>query len=285
MDLQRFVGTQYVPPFTAREPVNAAMIDHWCDAMEDRNHVYRELAPPAMLPVWTTRPLDYDHPGQPTRTEGSIFDVLDDAGYTAVIAVNTDHIYVRYLRPGDVLTQTWTVESVSEEKTTALGPGYFVTFLYTYTDDSGEIVGTQRMRLLKYRPAARPAKRPQLVRTRDNAFFWDGVAEGRLLIQRCTACKTLRLPPRPMCGHCNCVEWDTIESSGRGSVYSWIRPRHPQMPAFPQPFVVVVVELDEGVRLLSNLVGTQDAYIGMPVEVVFSRPDGETMLPLFEARR
>lgn len=87
------------------------------------------------------------------------------------------------------------IESVSGRKTTRLGTGYFVT---TRTDvrGDGDLAGTHRFRILKYAPARRPprAKRPRPVVNRDNAGFWRGVAEHRLLVQRCTGCGTLRLP-------------------------------------------------------------------------------------------
>jgi uncharacterized OB-fold protein len=54
--------------------------------------------------------------------------------------------------------------------------------------------------------------------TPDTKFFWDALKEGRLLIQRCAACAALRHPPRPMCPHCNSLQWDTVESCGRGEV-------------------------------------------------------------------
>jgi uncharacterized OB-fold protein len=117
----------------------------------------------------------------------------------------------------------------------------------------------------------------------DTAFFWEGVREHRLLIQRCTACATLRHPPRPMCPRCNDLGWDTVESSGRGVVYSFVMPRHPPLPGFDDPYIVVLVELDEGTRLVSNLcdVAPDEVTIGMPVEVRFEQFDGGLVLPLF----
>ena len=64
----------------------------------------------------------------------------------------------------------------------------------------------------------------------DDRYFWDGVAERRLLIQHCTECGTLRHPPSPMCGNCGSLEWDTQEASGRGRVLTWILSRHPNAP-------------------------------------------------------
>ena len=87
----------------------------------------------------------------------------------------------------------------------------------------------------------------------DDRYFWAGVAERRLLIQHCTACGTLRHPPSPMCGNCGSLEWDTQEASGRGRVLTWLLSRHPNAPD-ENARVVVLVELDEGVRVVSNLV-------------------------------
>jgi uncharacterized OB-fold protein len=119
--------------------------------------------------------------------------------------------------------------------------------------------------------------------TEDTQFFWDGVKAHRLLIQRCGGCGTLRHPPRPMCPHCHSLEWDSIEASGRGTVYSFVIPRHPPLPWFPEPYVVALVELEEGTRLVTNLVGVdpKDVSIGMPVRVRFEAFDDGLVLPLF----
>jgi uncharacterized protein len=119
--------------------------------------------------------------------------------------------------------------------------------------------------------------------TSDSQFFWDGVRARRLLIQRCERCGALRHPPRPMCPHCQSLEWDTIESSGRGTVYSFVIPHHPPLPWFPEPYVVALVDLEEGTRLVSNIVGVapEAVTIGMPVLVRFEAFDGDLVLPLF----
>lgn len=113
----------------------------------------------------------------------------------------------------------------------------------------------------------------------DDTFFWDGVAERRLLIQRCADCGALRHPPAPMCGECGSLRWDTQQSTGRGVVYSWIESHHPNRPD-EEPRIVVLVELEEGVRLVSNLVDLPHAgpYEDLLVEVTFRpREDGVTM--------
>ena len=119
--------------------------------------------------------------------------------------------------------------------------------------------------------------------TPDTQFFWDGVKAHRLLIQRCRGCATLRHPPRPMCPHCHSLEWDPIEASGRGTVFSFVIPRHPPLPWFPEPYVVALVDLEEGTRLVTNLVGVapEAVSIGMPVRVRFEAFDDGLVLPLF----
>jgi uncharacterized OB-fold protein len=120
--------------------------------------------------------------------------------------------------------------------------------------------------------------------TADTQFFWDGLREHRLLIQRCASCHTLRHPPRPMCPQCHSLQWDTVEASGRGNVVSFVIPHHPPLPWFPEPYVVALIDLAEGTRLVSNIVGTAPAgvTIGMPVRVRFEHFDGDVVLPLFE---
>ncbi len=119
--------------------------------------------------------------------------------------------------------------------------------------------------------------------TADSQFFWDGAKEQRLLIQRCRGCGALRHPPRPMCPQCHSLEWDTVEASGRGTVFSFVMPHHPPLPGFPEPYIVALVELAEGTRLVTNLVDVAaDAVaIGMPVTVHFETFDDGLVLPMF----
>ena len=115
----------------------------------------------------------------------------------------------------------------------------------------------------------------------DDEFFWSGVADGRLLIQSCASCGTLRHPPGPMCGSCHSTEWDTQASSGRGVVHAWILSRPPGDPT-AVPRIVVLVDLDEGIRFVSNLRDVEIAEIanGMEVELFFDAVDG-VALPQF----
>ena len=117
----------------------------------------------------------------------------------------------------------------------------------------------------------------------NDSFFWDGVAGGRLLIQRCSRCGVLRLPAVPMCGACHSTEWDTVQSEGRGRVLSWIVSRHPRPEVDEPARLVVLVQLDEGVRLVANLVGVEvgaGSFNDRRVELWFGEVDGVT-LPQF----
>jgi acyl dehydratase len=145
----------------ARDAVNPALIRHWCDAMEDANPAYTDadfaaksihrglVAPPAMLNAWTMPGL----PGRPQREAGpNPMRSLDEAGFSSVIATNSEHEYLRYLRPGDLLHGQNELVDVSEEKRTALGLGHFVTSRATYRTQTGEEVGRMFFRILKFRP-------------------------------------------------------------------------------------------------------------------------------------
>jgi uncharacterized OB-fold protein len=116
---------------------------------------------------------------------------------------------------------------------------------------------------------------------RDDAFFWEGVGEHRLLIQQCGECGVLRHPPAPMCARCGSTDNRSTQSAGNGTVLTWIVSKHPTEPD-AEPRIVILVQLDEGTRIVSNLVDTTtDAVTNdMRVEVVFVDYDG-TILPQF----
>jgi len=299
--LRAFCSDDYELVREGLDPVNEPMIRHWCEALGDENPVYTDaalaassihggiVAPPTMVGAWTMRPID---PGPPDPRDGrrALIAALDDAGFTGIVATNTEQEYARYLRPGDRVTARIRVESVSNEKDTALGPGFFFTTTTTYTDAEGEVVATERFRMLKFKPAARassvdtsPAARTRPAMNDDTRFFWEGAARGELLVQRCSSCGTLRHPPRPMCAACRSLEWDTVRSDGRGEVYSFVIYHHPPLPGFELPYVVALVSLPEGVRILSNVVDVSpgEVKIGMPVDVSFLDLDDDTTLPVF----
>jgi 3-oxo-4,17-pregnadiene-20-carboxyl-CoA hydratase alpha subunit len=306
-NLDAWIGREGDPQ-VARDVVNPAMIRHWCDAVGDRNPVYSDrdfaaksvhgaiVAPPTMLQAWTMRGL-VPPETEPTQVAPftEVMRLLDAAGYTSVVATNCRQEYKRYLREGDLLSVTTRVAKVSDEKKTALGVGRFVDEEMIYRDAAGEEVARMTFRLLKFIPpaqraqapvAAPPAKaprRPRPAQTQDNAFFWEGVAKGELRIQRCTGCQALRHPPGPMCPHCHSLEWEAIRASGRGHVFSYVIAHHPPVPPFSYPNAIALVELDEGTRLVSNLIGIDPAEIaiGLRVRVEFTKVDDELVLPMF----
>jgi uncharacterized OB-fold protein len=119
--------------------------------------------------------------------------------------------------------------------------------------------------------------------TDDSAVFWDAAAEHRLVAQRCAGCGALRHPPRPMCPQCQSLDFGVAELSGRGTLYSYAVLHHPQHPAFDYPVLAALVDLDEGIRLVSNLVeiDTADIEIGMRLEVLFVPAAEDRAVPVF----
>lgn len=130
--------------------------------------------------------------------------------------------------------------------------------------------------------SAGPETPPGPTADRDNAFFWEGVAEGELRLQRCAGCGRLRHPPGPMCPSCRSFDWTVEPSTGRGTVYSAIVARYPELPGFVYPYVVALIELEEGVRVVANVRGAEPGMvdIGAPVELFFE-DHGEFRLPQF----
>jgi uncharacterized OB-fold protein len=120
--------------------------------------------------------------------------------------------------------------------------------------------------------------------THDNGWWWEMAGEGKLGIQRCGGCRTLRHPPRPMCGDCHSTEWDAVEASGKGTICSYTVLTHPQFPGYEYPLIIILVDLAEGTRLTSQLVQCEpgDVEFGMPVEMIIQEdPDG-FKLPVFK---
>ncbi|MGW4994725.1 bifunctional MaoC family dehydratase N-terminal/OB-fold nucleic acid binding domain-containing protein [Streptomyces mirabilis] len=285
--LKTYEGRAAAVAGVGKDPVNEPMIRHWCEAMGDTNAAYTgpdAVAPPTMLQAWTMGGLS-GHEGRSDAYD-ELLGLLDEAGCTSVVATDCEQEYLRPLRPGDEITFDAVIESVSERKTTKLGTGHFVT---TRMDvrANGEPAGTHRFRILKYAPARTRSKaaRPRPVVNRDNAGFWEGVGRHQLLIQRCGGCGTLRFPWLPGCGACGSPEWDTVEASGEGTVYSYVVMHHPPFPAFDPPYAVGLIELAEGVRIVSNVIGVpyDKVRIGMPLRLRFERYDEELVLPVFRA--
>jgi uncharacterized protein len=123
-------------------------------------------------------------------------------------------------------------------------------------------------------------RRPRMPVTRDTAFWLEGAAAGELRIQRCADCGTLRHPPRPMCPRCHSLSWDWLVASGDGTVYSFVVYHHQPLGGPPVPYAVLVVDLDEGTRVVGNLVASalEQLRIGARVRVVFVADEGDDLV-------
>jgi 3-oxo-4,17-pregnadiene-20-carboxyl-CoA hydratase alpha subunit len=284
-------------PRAGRDPINMPMIRNWLEAIGDENPIYVDenaavaaghgglVAPPAMAQVWTMRGLgavrEEDDP------LGRMTQILDDAGYTSVVATNCDQIYHRYLRPGEEVTIESTLEDVVGPKKTGLGEGWFFTTrnLWKVGD---EVVAEMLFRILKFAPPAKAAQAPAVAETasvpedldpsrmlrpspsRDTQFFWDGVAAHELRIQQ-RPDGSLQHPPVPALWKDKTETTDYVVASGRGTVFSFVVHHAPKVPGRSLPFVVALVELAEGVRMLGELrdVDPSDVAVGMPVEALY----------------
>jgi 3-oxo-4,17-pregnadiene-20-carboxyl-CoA hydratase alpha subunit len=310
--LQEFVGKPYGAGGVARDPVNAPMIRHLTDALGDRNPVYTDeefarnsvhggvVAPATALQVWTMPGLA-GRRADPDDAQNKLMRMVDEAGYVGVVATNCEQTYRRYLRPGDLLSVSTVLEDVAGPKKTALGEGFFITTLQTYCDQHGEVVGEMRFRILKFIPANVPSapKEADAPKPResegvaslhpppiDSAFFWEGVEMDELRIQRCASCGRLRHPPRPMCPHCHSLDRDHVVASGHGEVYSFVVHHRPEVPGRAHPFVVALVALEEGTRIIGNVVGAEpsEVCVGMPVQVSFEADERGRKLPQWRRR-
>jgi 3-oxo-4,17-pregnadiene-20-carboxyl-CoA hydratase alpha subunit len=296
-------------PRPAPDPVNLPMIRHWVQAMGDTNPVYTDaeaaarsahgglVAPPAMAQVWTMRGL------QPANGEGSdpgdplglMSAVLDEAGFTSVVATNSEQEYHRYLRHGEHVTVRSSLEGVTGPKRTSLGEGWFVTTRSTWYVGT-ERVASMRFRVLKFRPstpeapstpppataqATTPADVLRPVISKDTEFFWEGTARHELRIQRCGGCGMLRHPPGPMCPACGAARPEYVIAAGTGEVYSYVVHHHPPVPGRQLPIVIALVQLTEGVRMVGELLGVdpERVEVGLPVKAAFVEVDGELTLP------
>lgn len=117
----------------------------------------------------------------------------------------------------------------------------------------------------------------------DNAWWWEQAAQGVVAIQRCTQCRTLRHPPRPMCSECRSLEWDFVAASGNGTVTSYTTLYYPQFPGYEYPLNIVLVDLDEGTRITSALTGCapEDVDFGMRVVAYIHEDDDGFRIPMF----
>jgi uncharacterized OB-fold protein/acyl dehydratase len=295
-------------PTVGRDPVNQPMIHHWTDAIGDTNPIYVDeaaaraaghdgiVAPPAMIQVWTMMGL-----GRARSEDDPLaraMKLFDDAGYVGVVATNCDQTYHRYLKPGEQVAMSAEIVSIIGPKQTALGEGYFINQKIRWhvarEDGADEEVADMDWRIMKFLPRATPnqedsgetASLPEdldpdkLMRpssSRDTKFFWDGVNAHELRIQR-RPDGTLQHPPVPAVWADKDAPTDYVVASGKGSVFSYVVHHAPKVPGRSLPFVIALVELEEGVRMLGELRGIEpeQVKIGLPVRATYlDFPDSE----------
>jgi uncharacterized protein len=275
----------------ARDPVNVPTIKTWVEALGDRNPIYTDeaaaraaghpglVAPPAMIQVWTMFGLSGERPTDDPM--GPLMELFDGAGYVGVVATNCEQTYHRYLRPGEHVSIASEMRDVVGPKQTALGEGWFINQHITWRVGD-EDVAEMAWRILKFKPreaeqvpSAVPEDldpdammRPAL--SRDTAFFWEGVAAHELRIQR-RPDGTLQHPPVPAVWQDKERPIDYVVAGGKGSVYSFVVHHAPKVPGRTLPFVIALVELEEGVRMLGELRNVDHAKvkIGMPVSATY----------------
>ena len=134
-----------------------------------------------------------------------------------------------------------------------------------------------------------PTGMPRPLPDHDTKPFWEACVEGRLIVPRCRRCGHLRWPPGPMCPACQSTATEWVACSGRGSVYSWVVATHPvdAVLADQVPYVIAMIDLPEGARIVGNVEGCrpQDVTAGMEVELLFSEPGEDGIaIPSFRAR-
>lgn len=300
-----YVGKQVCPRTAAQDPVNPTMIRHWAEAMGDTNPAYTDpewaagserggtIAPPAMLYVWNQQGFTVTQ-GRVPDAQSELVDLFNSNGYTGVLGTDVKQEYFKEAAPGDQIFMEMVIDTISERKTTGRGTGYFHETLATFTNQDGEKIGTQRFRVLKFIPqeqATAPATDEKLqVPTRiasprghDNKWWWDACDAGQVLIQRCSSCQTLRHPPRPMCGECQSMEWDSVESTLEGEILSYTELHHPKIPGYQYPLYCAVIALAEGTNIVANVVDCErsDLRIGAKVKGTVEQVDEKTVLPQF----
>ncbi|MFT4084788.1 MAG: MaoC family dehydratase N-terminal domain-containing protein [Nocardioides sp.] len=173
LELDAFVGQEAEPPRVARYEASRAMIRNWIEALDDDNPVYVDvdaaratgrtdvIAPPAMISTWVMAGYRRHREIHRKRAAGVVEDfaysrllsLLDEAGFTSIVATDVEQAYVREVTPGTHVTCHFTIEAVSEEKATGLGRGHFITLRKRYVDADGDLLVDERFRVLRFRPA------------------------------------------------------------------------------------------------------------------------------------
>ena len=125
-------------------------------------------------------------------------------------------------------------------------------------------------------------QRPLPEPTPETRHFWDGTKAGELRLQRCDACRHTYFPPRPFCPKCASRDVAVVKASGRAKLFSYVI-HHRPTPGFTPPYAIAVVELDEGPRMMTNIVDCEPGTLecGQTVEVVFHDTGQGNALPRF----
>lgn len=112
--------------------------------------------------------------------------------------------------------------------------------------------------------------------------FWDAAKEGRLIVPRCNRCGSYFFRPEVACVNCLSLDWEWVESSGKGEIYSYSTVHRPAFPSFDVPYVIAAVALEEGWYMMSNVIGCdhEDVVIGLALQVQFVEVNG-MHLPFF----
>ena len=275
-------------PRVGRDPVNQPMINNWVEAIGDKNPIHVDesaaraaghpgvVAPPAMIQVWTMMGLGRSRPDDDPL--GRIIELFDEAGYIGVVATNCEQTYHRYLRPGEEVSVSAELTDVIGPKQTALGEGYFINQHITW-QVGDEDVAEMNWRIMKFRPAEQTSTVPDdldadaMMRpaaSRDTQFFWEGVNAHELRIQR-KPDGSLQHPPLPAVWQDKEAPIDYAVASGKGNVFSFVVHHAPKVPGRTLPFVIALVQLEEGVRMLGELrnVDLASVEIGMPVRATY----------------
>jgi uncharacterized OB-fold protein len=238
-----------------------------------------------MIQVWTMMGLGGVRAPDDPLTK--ILELFDDAGYIGVVATNCEQTYHRYLRPGEEVSVAAEVTDVVGPKRTTLGEGFFITQKISW-QVGDEDVAEMMWRIMKFKPAQAGAggKVPDdldadsMMRpasSRDTKFFWDGVNAHELRIQK-RPDGSLQHPPVPAVWQDKEATVEYQVASGKGTVFSFVVHHAPKVPGRRLPFVIALVELEEGVRMLGELRNVDPAMveIGMPVRATYiDFPEGD----------
>jgi uncharacterized OB-fold protein/acyl dehydratase len=282
-------------PRVGRHPVNQPMVEHWLDAIGDKNPIYVDeaaakaaghpgiVAPPAMIQVWTMMGLGGVRPDDDPL--GKILELFDDAGYIGVVATNCEQTYHRYLRPGEDVSVAAELTDVVGPKRTALGEAFFITQRITWSVGD-EDVAEMMWRIMKFIPSDSEAKASESTvpddldadsamrpaSSKDTKFFWDGVNAHELRIQK-REDGALQHPPVPALwlDAKDGAQTSYLVASGTGTVFSFVVHHAPKVPGRTLPFVIALVELEEGVRMLGELrnIDPSTVEIGLPVRAMY----------------